>query len=402
MFTQCSKCETIFKVSAEVLRVAGGQVRCGRCGEVFDAIARLAEQPDAFIVGESSLDLETRANHILETPAQDPGPAEQAAHGSDDSSLPGVEIAHLQFQNDSGDLPLEDDPSLEFTLPPGELDRVFVETKVLRPEHIVPSILPYDEAPAPVPAPAPAPAPVLAQASGVAQESAPEFVPATKAEAVDESNAAHAPAGAYTQTAAAETASSATPQPADLPYIPVAARPAPATRTWIGLWAAAAVALLVLLLAQIVHQNREWIAVNTPFGHALRTLYAKFGAPLPTPASLASYQLRQWGVTGEPDANGALHVRASILNTAAEFQPYPLLRVTLTDRFGTRIGTRDFAAAEYLNKPTARLLSPGERADATLNILDPGKDAEGFVIDVCLRGAGRRIQCADDAAGRSK
>ena len=58
MFTQCVKCETVFKLSAEVLRAAGGQVRCGRCGEVFNALARLAEDDTAFATSESPLEME--------------------------------------------------------------------------------------------------------------------------------------------------------------------------------------------------------------------------------------------------------------------------------------------------------------------------------------------------------
>jgi hypothetical protein len=126
------------------------------------------------------------------------------------------------------------------------------------------------------------------------------------------------------------------------------------------------------------------------------------GTPQAPPANLSAYQLRQWGVTGDPDANGTLRVRASILNAAAQLQPYPLLRVTLADRFGKKIGARDFEPGEYLGKPTARLMAPGERVDATLQILDPGKDAEGFEIDVCLRGIDQRISCAADAAPQSK
>ena len=168
-------------------------------------------------------------------------------------------------------------------------------------------------------------------------------------------------------------------------------------------WLGAAVVAALLLPAQIIHQNRDWfVHANGPLGAAVRALYGAMGAPLPAPASLSAYELRQWGVTGDPDANGTLRVRASILNTAAQLQPYPLLRVTLADRFGKRIGARDFESTEYLGKPTARLLAPGERADATLQILDPGKNAEGFEIDVCLRGADQRIACASDAAPQSK
>jgi hypothetical protein len=97
-----------------------------------------------------------------------------------------------------------------------------------------------------------------------------------------------------------------------------------------------------------------------------------------------------------------LRLRASILNTAAQLQPYPLLRVTLADRFGKSIGTRDFEPSEYLGKPIARMLAPGERADANLEILDPGKNAEGFEIDVCMRGSDRKVSCAADVAAQPK
>src|SRR5258707_6696297 len=141
VFTQCSKCETVFKLSAEVLRAAGGQVRCGKCGEIFNALAHLAEDASAFTIGESSFELETRADSILQSPA--PPSSRRAQPSPEDSVPPGIEIAPLQIldwnESDSPDAPAEpaEDPaaeafgetSLEFTLPPGELDRIFVETK---------------------------------------------------------------------------------------------------------------------------------------------------------------------------------------------------------------------------------------------------------------------------------
>jgi hypothetical protein len=177
-----------------------------------------------------------------------------------------------------------------------------------------------------------------------------------------------------------------------------------AQRRALILWLGAAVVSALLLAAQIMPQDREWLAAHAhgPLGTVLRALYGALGAPLPAPGNLTTYELRQWGVTGDPDANGTLRVRASILNTAAQLQPYPLLRVTLADRFGKNIGRRDFEPSEYLGRPTAKLLTPGERVDATLAILDPGKDAEGFEIDVCLRGADQRISCANDVAPQAK
>jgi hypothetical protein len=181
--------------------------------------------------------------------------------------------------------------------------------------------------------------------------------------------------------------------------------PAPRdARRQLILWLGGAVVSALLLVVQVVHQNREWFIAHAhgPFSAVVRALYGAMGAPIPLPANLSAYQLRQWGVTGDPDANGTLRVRASILNTAAQLQPYPLLRVTLADRFGKRIGTRDFEPTEYVGKPTARLLTPGERVDATLDILDPGKNAEGFEIDVCLRGVDKKISCANDVAPQTQ
>jgi len=152
-----------------------------------------------------------------------------------------------------------------------------------------------------------------------------------------------------------------------------------------------------VLLGQMLHENRTWLAAHGPMRGPMQGLYAALGVKVQPPVNLSAYQLRQWGVTGDPNAAGTLRLRASILNTSAQLQSYPLLRVTLANRFGTRIGTRDFEPAEYLGHPSVRLMTPGERADATLDIQDPGKDAEGFEIDVCLR-ADQTISCAADAA----
>src|ERR1700720_935838 len=129
VYTQCSKCETVFKLSAEVLRAAGGQVRCGRCGEVFNALSRLAEDSAVYSAGESPLEMEARADSILEsvTALQ---VVQAVAKDHEELAAPGVEIAQLEILDaDGGDL----DHSMEFTLPPGELDRIFVESKKRAP-----------------------------------------------------------------------------------------------------------------------------------------------------------------------------------------------------------------------------------------------------------------------------
>jgi len=470
VYTQCSKCETVFRLSAEVLRAASGQVRCGKCGEVFNALARLTEDSNAFATGESSFDLESRADQILES-ASVLKVAHAVAKEQENYAPPGVEIAQLEVLDwdlddspdhvdtdvrelpdantaaaapgapDTPDAPdTLDDRSMEFTLPPGELDRIFVESKrSARPSVTQPDSpdtlinleprpeLPSRDNPPPASPPAPLTAPLTAATTArrPASPPAPMSTPAPMPTPAPMSTPAPIPAPApappevlpHPESANAEGAVAAQrisgfEVPEDVrrdmlqgfeqhiaPANAIHKSRRRSTRRALVLWLTAAVASALLLVAQIAHQNRAWMVahVHGAFGTGIRVLYGALGNPLPLPANLSSYQLRQWGVTGDPDANGTLRLRASILNTAAQLQPYPLLRVNLADRFGKSIGRRDFEAAEYLGKPTARLLAPGERVDATLEILDPGKNAEGFDIDVCLRGADQRIACQNDA-----
>jgi predicted Zn finger-like uncharacterized protein len=421
LFTQCSNCNTVFRLSAETLRAAGGQVRCGRCGEIFNALARLAEEPSVFPRRESTLEMEMRADEILQSPPRPGEPAGRVDETEEDAAA-GPDVARLELisppaaserapspptaPNPAPSPPTalsrapsapgaragagaasadtaapkpaaateppaadgessDEDTSFEFTLPPGELDRVFVEVAPRSRSPIPAAALALSEA-------------AVENPAGNANEARSRRARVSGFE-VPEDVRREMLAGIEAEPLA--SLASAAPRP----------------RTFF-MWLGAATVLAVLLMGQILHENRAWLTVHAPLRGPLRSFYATLGIAVQVPANLSAYQLRQWGVTGDPAAAGTLRVRASILNTAVQLQPYPLLRVTLANRFGARIGTRDFEPAEYLGKPTVRMLAPGERADATLDIVDPGKDAEGFEIDVCLRGTDQNISCAGDAA----
>lgn len=47
--TRCAHCHTVFRVTAEQLRARAGRVRCGRCLQVFDALAGLQPDPSAAV-----------------------------------------------------------------------------------------------------------------------------------------------------------------------------------------------------------------------------------------------------------------------------------------------------------------------------------------------------------------
>ena len=160
-------------------------------------------------------------------------------------------------------------------------------------------------------------------------------------------------------------------------------------RRWRAASAAGAVALTLLLLVQLLHHNRDALGAMDGIGAPIAALYARLGMPLEPHWDLGAYDVKQWGAATD-NAPGSLRLRASLVNRARRAQPYPLLRVTLEDRFGAKVARREFTPQEYLPGRTApaQLLAPGARADADLSLADPGAEAVGFELDVCLKRAG--------------
>jgi len=582
VFTQCPACQTIFKLSAETLRAAAGEVRCGRCGEEFNALGSLAEEPQAFAgaaqqqasrepvaaaaapraddetpgvatpgvaaqaepaaalhstpgpmtseavppfapasetpgvatpaaaesvpPAESPAAFETSTSSESEAPFEIEAPASQALsesqtasefHATSEATTESAADFEQASHPGGESLTIADDPSLEFTLPPGELDRIFVEA---RPYHFAPrrgplalsgleELEPADTHAAAGAAPgvamsgvgtagdtparttAAGAAPIGASAGATAMvkvlatdtatprgaalvtaaslqtraaapdegivsapfayldtdaatgdERAMSWAAEDAAQASDTVGAAASARGVATPGIATQAASMsdvATPGvatsdtvAADWPEATARTRAnwmeqilptrdiedlAPPRERHRGRWIAAVAALALLLATQLVHRYRDTLAQTPGVGGAVRALYALVGHPIAPRLNLAAFEIRPWGVTGDTTADGTLHVRASLINNGAEPQPYPLLRLKLEDRFGTRIGARDFQPAEYLHRTPQHALSPGERADLLIDILDPGKAAEGFELDVCEPRSNARVLCANDA-----
>ena len=172
----------------------------------------------------------------------------------------------------------------------------------------------------------------------------------------------------------------------------------PGPRRWP--WVVVLSLLLLALGAQAVHYWRADLVRNPLTGPWLLRAYGTLGLPLAAPTDLAAFELRQLGAASDAMQSGRLKLRASIVNLAAFAQPYPLLRLSLQDRFGSTIGVRDLQPAEYLPggaTPASNLMASGQRIDAEVVFVDPGRDAVGYELDVCTRDdAG--VRCSADLA----
>ncbi len=401
MYSQCPECLARFRVSAADLRAAAGTVRCGRCGSAFNALTWLSDtlppsldtatiEPSAVELGEhaaqsgpvsgvqfhfTSSDIESvfvdpsdwpdRPGTIRRAPAAGvlhdfragrPIIVDTESRPFEDITLEGEGISVkdiLGIDGDSYDITDDSSPTDEFEVLAGVPDSAYPEVE---PEDTVPSpeaMFAIENDP-------------VVTTDEVAVTEHPVIID-------DE------PDSETSLAAALERGRS----------------PARPRRSSIA-WSIGSLLLVLTLLAQVTHFFRQDLVRHPQIGPVLRDIYSRIGRPLSPNWDLAAFELRQWGNGGVPDANGQLAVHASLTNRAAFAQPHPILRLELDDRFGDSIAVRDFEPAEYLKDASeaTRLLGPGASAEAELLLVDPGRDAVGYQLDVCLPESASILRCA--------
>jgi predicted Zn finger-like uncharacterized protein len=437
MYSQCPDCQTRFRVTADALRAAHGTVRCGRCGSAFDALPRLSDtippagsaMPTATLVGSTPESLRPGAS----------APAAEYHFSADDlekvfvdardwqrqygattaetpeASGPGNEPSELLVDETESreDITLEGE-RIQIEVPPGfDDDEAVLETvsqeakhdldstdrfEVLRgvPESAwVDDVEDAERAAAEI-----AETADLADAIKPGEEiAAAAVMPAAVARAV----AAAAPVATKTFDSIEPRRWRAPIREAHDEALPIGRRAddeeAEAPRR-VGLaWALGSLVLALALVAQLTHYFRQELVKHPQIGPALGTIYGRLGLALEPNWDPRAFEIRQWGGAGASPAAGRMSVQASITNKATFAQPLPLLRLELEDRFGAPVATRDFEPAEYLKSPAVatRMLGAGASAEADLEIVDPGADAVGYRLDVCLRESAELLRCAQGA-----
>ena len=388
MYSQCPDCLTRFRVTAEMLRAARGTVRCGRCGSAFDALERLSDtippsgrgsSAGATAASATDPELGTEYHFTAEDLERVFVEARDWREMAAATGLP----AALESSDTGDETPVvvhEDTGVEDITL---EGERIRIEALTGEPAAEL-DLDSTDEFEILRQVPDSAHPDVEEQSDREIEEftRALEEAPAPPPEPVPEPTAEPMPLAAQRWQRPAEEEE------------PQAAAHGSAWRAFA--WSLGAFVLALVLAAQVMHHFRQDLVRHPQLGPPLRAAYERLGLDLLPNWDLAAFELRQWGNTADAAAQGRMAVRASLTNRAKFAQPHPVLRLELEDRFGAVVATRDFEPSDYLKNPSqaTRLIAPGSSSEAELLLADPGRDAVGYRLDICLRESATLLRCA--------
>ncbi|HMB74477.1 MAG TPA: DUF3426 domain-containing protein, partial [Gammaproteobacteria bacterium] len=166
-------------------------------------------------------------------------------------------------------------------------------------------------------------------------------------------------------------------------------------------WRLAAALAAGALLLQGAHHFRASLAHVPYLGTAVERLYSLTGQPIENFGDPQDFSIVEWAATAqESDAAqpGILEITAGVRNESDAPRRYPMLSLELTDRWQTVIGARVFVPEEYLDTGVSQnaLIRPNSTVTAHLSLIDPGPEAYGFEVDVCVAADAGRIRCKSD------
>jgi predicted Zn finger-like uncharacterized protein len=405
MFAQCPTCHAVYQVSAADLNVTRGRLHCEFCDTTFDALGSLTDHPVAHTPAESA-----EPAHEAPAPAADfeqagnPDPAGDAELPIRTDGEPALPVHGLHTGTApqlAPEVRVEDfgAPHESATEQPaaGAITST-AETEVSGEPASLSHDIEASEA-----TPTTTPDEMGATARAVPQ---PDLDPPAMGEstqcAVPPSAVVTAGTGGDTPPHAgahqAHPETALAPEALD-PESLLGIRRSPWVR---AAWGTAAVVMLLLLAAQILHRSRAELVMRPSIAPWMHRIYGALGMRLDPNWDVEGYRIvRRAQMSAITSADGAtrLQLVATMTNDAARPQPYPLLRLTLEDRWGSAVAARDFTPREYLRESdrAANLLAPGEQADVELFVVDPGVDAAGFRLDMCLTDVDGVTRCADDS-----
>lgn len=158
------------------------------------------------------------------------------------------------------------------------------------------------------------------------------------------------------------------------------------------------VGIVVLLLAlslQFVHNERQRLATHPLFDRTAGAVYRALGVPVTPDWDIRGWQFEATSGSTAMDSE-LLTISSRLSNRSSRPLPYPLVHVSLTDRYEEVIGSRILEPEQYLgdDTETGRPVPAGDDFTATITVAAASEVATGFKLNVCYREIEDRVRCA--------
>lgn len=377
MYSQCPQCQAVFNVSESHLGAYHGLVRCGHCQAVFDAVAN--ELPDARTTFNQAPESD-QSDVFDDNPAVDSRSAGRRAPEPvrDHDAAPESErIEPVLASDEKPDV--EDKP---------EADSASVSPGSELPGEITEEIL--IEAPPVMSGSFDDEVPVVSTGDTEDVNDAKATSPAAPAKPGGAADAPPAPRDATPPSSdggirSPAPDSRAARAPLQSPYrardIRMVELPQP--RPFKTATLSLSVVLLALLL---VWQGKTFYLDALAQEPLLRPYLERICRPLacvlPPRRDFARIEVGGTSIDVNPEVPGALEIRIALVNRAHFPQPYPPLRVTLSDSEGRIVGRRTYPPSEYLDDGKRKLLPIRQTRDAVINLAQPPQRVVGYEIEL--------------------
>ncbi len=156
--------------------------------------------------------------------------------------------------------------------------------------------------------------------------------------------------------------------------------PTPRARSSDWRWWSIAAILLLALVMELGWAERSTLAEDMRFRPALDRICASVGCRLPLRRDASQLAVTAREVRPHPSVPGALLISATIRNQADFAQPFPDVRIRLTDLNEASVASRRFVPGNYLIDASESKRGLAAQANAILlfEVVDPGRDAVAF------------------------
>ncbi len=384
MFTRCPNCETTFQVTAEQLKAASGDVRCGQCLTVFNALDNLSEiepvnenasTPDTesesnITNGDTSTSIdrnleeffgdlfEDSPNETFDEPIKyaSPESSTDSTTKPDGGFFYGANEATIEKILEEEPEPatktnIETNSESDLLEPPIDIDNELETDKFETDELATDFDWNTGQTDTDISSEIPVP-----EDAGPEDLSHGDLNSEDKAEVAQITNV---PSVILDELEAAK-AQHLNP---------------PSTQ-----WVVGSIVLMLVFVLQAIYFSRDSLAKNPTYRPILTSACDLLGCEINIAFDTRLIEIIGRDVRSHPSSKKALIAGTTLINNASYAQPYPLLTLTFSDITGTKLAQRRFTPREYLRSSTDITAGmPSEvPIQVELHLVDPGKAAVNF------------------------